>query len=95
MFFDKEKELIHELYQHPTNDYYVKFKYHHKQTPDVIQELEFKQFDSEPFFPRINRFYEFCVKTMKDFNFVDYEVVQCFTPGLRYSENIENEFKIQ
>ena len=92
--FNKDFELLRELYAAPVKDYYVTFKYHSAGDPDNLKKLEFKQMDSEPFFPRINRFYEFCVKTMKDFNFVDYEVVQSFSPGLRYSENIENEFKI-
>ena len=56
--------------------------------------LEFKQIDSEPFFPRINRFYEFCNNKMNDYKFIDYEVTDCFTPGPRYYTDIENEFNI-
>ena len=51
--------------------------------------------DSEPFFPRINRFYEFCNQRMKDkFIFIDYEVKDCFTPCPRYNTDVEKEFKI-
>ena len=95
--FDKEKQdfdLIKELYAAPVKDYYVTFKYHNKKTPNEILNLQFKQIDSEPFFPRINRFYEFCNYKMKDFKFVDYEIIDCFSPGPRYQVDIENEFKI-
>ena len=51
--------------------------------------------DSEPFFPRINRFYEFCIQKMENkFIFIDYEIVDCFTRGPRYNIDLENEFKI-
>jgi len=95
--FDKEKQdfdIIKELYAAPVKDYYVTFKYYNKKNPNEIKELQFKQIDSEPFFPRINRFYEFCNYKMKDFKFVDYEIIDCFTPGPRYQTDIENEFKI-
>jgi len=95
--FDKQKqefEIIKELYAAPVKDYYVTFKYYDKKNPEKVEELQFKQMDSEPFFPRINRFYEFCNLKMKDYRFVDYEIVDCTTPGPRYSIDIENEFKI-
>tara|TARA_R100000322_G_C5364946_1_gene171922 strand:+ start:43 stop:345 length:303 start_codon:yes stop_codon:yes gene_type:complete len=96
--FDKEKQdfdLIKELYAAPVKDYIVTFKYHSVVDPTKIEKLEFKQIDSEPFFPRINRFYEFCNQKMKNkFVFIDYEVVDCFTPGPRYNTDVEKEFKI-
>ena len=91
----QEHDIIQELYAAPVKDYFVIFKYHSIEDSSNIQTLEFKQIDSEPFFPRINRFYEFCNKRMKDkFIFIDYEVKDCFTPGPRYNTDIENEFKI-
>ena len=36
----------------------------------------------------------YVVYKMKDFKFVDYEIIDCFTPGPRYQTDIENEFKI-
>ena len=95
--FDKEheeKEVVEKLYAQPVKDFFVTFKYHHVKTPEKIEHLEFKQIDSEPFFPRINRFYEFCNQKMKDYKFIDYEVIDCFTPGPRYFTDIDNEFKI-
>ena len=91
----QEKDIIQELYSAPVKDYFVTFKYHSVNKPQDILKLEFTQIDSEPFFPRINRFYEFCNFRMKGkFKFIDYEVVDCFTPGPRYNTDIENEFKI-
>ena len=95
--FDKEqdeRQIIERLYAQPVKDFFVKFKYHHIKTPENIQELQFKQIDSEPFFPRINRFYEFCNYKMNDYKFIDYEVTDCFTPGPRYYTDIKNEFNI-
>ena len=60
--FNKDFEILRELYAAPVKDYYVTFKYHSAGDPDNIKKLEFKQIDSEPFFPRINRFYEFQVQ---------------------------------
>jgi len=92
---EQEKDIIQELYSAPVKDYVVTFKYYNLSKPEQIEKLEFKQIDSEPFFPRINRFYEFCNQRMKGkFKFIDYEVVDCFTPGPRYQTDIETEFKI-
>ena len=89
------KDMIQELYSAPVKDYMVTFKYHEIDNPDEIKKLEFTQIDSEPFFPRINRFYEFCNQKMKKkFKFIDYEIVDCFTTGPRYQTDIETEFKI-
>jgi uncharacterized protein Usg len=91
----EEKDIIQELYTAPVKDYFVTFKYHRADNPNEILKLEFLQIDSEPFFPRINRFYEFCNFRMKGkFKFIDYELVDCFNKGPRYNTDIENEFKI-
>lgn len=92
--FDNEFDTLEELYRAPVKDFFVTFKYHHIKTPYKIEKLEFKQIDSEPFFPRINRFYEFCNRNMKEYIFTDYKIVDCFTPGPRYYTDIEKEFKI-
>ena len=93
--FNKDFELLRELYAAPVKDYYVTFKYYSAGDPDNLKKLEFKQMDSEPFFPRINRFYEFCIQKMENkFIFIDYEIVDCFTQGPRYNIDLENEFKI-
>ena len=96
MFKNKpDIEILEELYAAPVKDYVVTFKYHSVEDPSKIETMEFKQIDSEPFFPRINRFYEFCNQKMKGkFIFIDYEVVDCFTPGPRYNTDVEKEFKI-
>ena len=95
MFKKPDIEVLEELYAAPVKDYIVTFKYHNINSPTKIEKLEFKQMDSEPFFPRINRFYEFCNQKMKDkFIFIDYEVVDCFTIGPRYVIDIEKEFRI-
>ena len=88
-------ELLKELYAAPTQYYNVVFKYYDLKNPTKIENLQFVQMDSEPFFPRINRFYEFCNTRMENkFKFIDYEIENCFTTGPRYVIDIENEFRI-
>ena len=74
--------------------YLVKFTYVTKRKPDAFLYFSFPQFDSEPYFPRINRFYEFCIKNMKKFNFIDYEIIEYHNQIPRYQENIDKEFTI-
>jgi uncharacterized protein Usg len=96
--FDKnetEKDLLRELYAQPCLYYLVTFYYHEKDKPKEIKTFEFKQYDSDPYFPRINRFYEFCIQRMKNkFKFIDYDAKVISSEVIRYQENIENEFKI-
>jgi len=96
--FDKnesEKDIIRELYQQPCKDYLVTFYYHEKGKPKEIQKLEFIQHDASPYFPRINRFFEFCLQKMKKTHrFIDYDAVITANQSIRYQVNIENEFKI-
>jgi len=92
---ENEKDVLRELYAQPCRDYLVTFYYHEKGKPKEIQKLEFRQHDASPYFPRINRFFEFCMQHMKNkFKFIDYDAKICFNKGIRYQENIENEFKI-
>ena len=92
--FDKEKielELIKEMYSMPGQNFIVKIKYSDKKE---LKEFQYIQFDSPPYFPRINRFYEFCISRMPQFKFIDYEAIECLNPPIRYLENIEKEFTI-
>ena len=94
MFKDQEQNLIHTLMSLPTQNYWVKFTYSTKKKPDDLLHFSFPQFDSEPYFPRINRFYEFCIKNMKQFNFIDYEIIEYPNEIPRYFENLDKEFII-
>jgi len=94
MFKDPEKLMIKELMSLPTQNYWVKITYSTKIKPDDFLYFSFPQFDSEPYFPRVNRFYEFCIKNMKQFNFIDYEIIEYHNKIPRYIENIDKEFTI-
>ena len=54
MFKDPEQHLIKELMSLPTQNYWVKFTYSTKDKPDDFLYFSFPQFDSEPYFPRVN-----------------------------------------
>tara|TARA_R100000664_G_scaffold29503_1_gene41425 strand:- start:287 stop:574 length:288 start_codon:yes stop_codon:yes gene_type:complete len=94
MFKDVHNNLISELMSLPTQNYWVKFIYVSKLNPGKKLYLEFPQYDSEPYFPRVNRFYEFCMKNMKMFNFLDYEVIEYNNEIPRYQVDIEKEYTI-
>ena len=94
MFRERGHHLISELMSLPTKNYWVKFTYVSKLNPQKKLLLEFPQYDSEPYFPRINRFYEFCIRNMKMFNFLDYEVVQYNNKITRYHVDLEKEYTI-
>ena len=94
MFKEAHNNLIAELMSLPTQNYWVKFIYVNKLNPTKKLYLEFPQYDSEPYFPRINRFYEFCIRNMKMFNFLDYEVVQYNNKITRYHVDLEKEYTI-
>ena len=94
MFRERGHHLISELMSLPTKNYWVKFTYTSKLNPQKKLILEFPQYDSEPYFPRVNRFYEFCINKMRMFNFLDYEVVEYKNEILRYHVDIEKEYTI-
>tara|TARA_R100001443_G_scaffold108914_1_gene119871 strand:- start:292 stop:579 length:288 start_codon:yes stop_codon:yes gene_type:complete len=94
MFKEAHNNLIAELMSLPTRNYWVKFIYVNKLNPNKKLYLEFPQYDSEPYFPRVNRFYEFCMKNMKMFNFIDYEVIEYNNEIPRYQVDIEKEYTI-
>ena len=73
--FNKDNDdILRELYQSPVKDYVVTFYYHERNKPKELKKLEFVQHDSSPYFPRINRFFEFCLAHMKPkYKFVDYD----------------------
>ena len=94
MFKDTEQSLMKELMSLPTQNYWVKFTYHNRRNLKEVLDFSFPQYDSEPYFPRINRFYEFCSRNMKQFKFVDYEITEYPNEIPRYCENIDKEFII-
>ena len=94
MFKEAHNNLIAELMSLPTQNYWVKFIYVNKLNPEKKLYLEFPQYDSEPYFPRVNRFYEFCTKNMKMFNFIDYEVIEYNNEIPRYQVDLEKEYTI-
>jgi len=59
----------------PTQNYWVTFTYSTKRKPDKHLYFSFAQFDIEPYFPRVNRFFDFCIDNMKNFNFIDFEII--------------------
>ena len=59
-----------------------------------VKSIDYTTFDSPPYFPRINRFYEFCIDRMPKLEFIDYHATETSEQILRYSENIEKEFII-
>ncbi len=94
MFKDPAEMFIDELMLMPTQDYWVTITYTTKNKPKEYLYFSYPQFDSDPYFPRVNRFYEFCVKKMKDFSFVDYEIKEYKREIPRYQENLDKEFII-
>tara|TARA_Y100001973_G_C5175790_1_gene321821 strand:- start:510 stop:815 length:306 start_codon:yes stop_codon:yes gene_type:complete len=91
---EQEKNVLEELYAQPTKNYWVTVKYFSNITPTSIQSFHYAQFDYAPFFPRVNRFYEWLIIKMKDHTFVDYEVTEYHGPIFKYSENIDTEYTI-
>ena len=86
--------IIKEMMMLPTENYWVTFTYSNKKQPETHLYFSFPQFDVEPYFPRVNRFFDFCIENMKQFNFIDYEVIEYKNPVLRYQERLEKEFTI-
>jgi|TARA_A100001515_G_C4496145_1_gene185027 hypothetical protein len=94
--FDREKiemDLIKEMYSMPGQNFNVKILYKEKNSKEV-KSIDYTTFDSPPYFPRINRFYEFCIDRMPKLEFIDYHATETSEQILRYSENIEKEFII-
>lgn len=96
MFDEKsqEKRLVEEMMSMPTHNYWVKFIYSNHKTPTKKEYFEFAQYDSEPYFPRINRFYEFCTEKMKQFKFHDYEIKHYPHEIPKYNVDTDKEFII-
>lgn len=94
--FDKEKiemDLIKEMYSMPGQNFNVKILYKEKESK-LVKSINYSTFDSPPYFPRINRFYEFCIDRMPMLEFIDYHATETSEKILRHSENIEKEFII-
>jgi len=90
----EEKRVLEELMRMKTHNYWVKIIYHHKKNPTEVKLLEFAQYDSEPYFPRINRFYDWLEMRMKDFTFVDYQAVRYPKEITKYLVDIDKEYII-
>tara|TARA_R110000851_G_scaffold196315_1_gene347206 strand:+ start:371 stop:658 length:288 start_codon:yes stop_codon:yes gene_type:complete len=90
---DKEP-IFKELMSLPTQNYWVTFIYCNKKRPNKHLYFSFAQFDVEPYFPRVNRFFDFCIENMKQFDFIDFEIIKYKNKIPRYQENIEKEFTI-
>tara|TARA_R110000787_G_scaffold10631_1_gene35907 strand:+ start:669 stop:953 length:285 start_codon:yes stop_codon:yes gene_type:complete len=86
--------ILKEMMSLPTQDYWVTFTYSNKKQPQTNLYFSFPQFDVEPYFPRVNRFFDFCIANMKQFNFIDYEVIKYNNSIPRYQENLDKEFTI-
>ncbi len=87
---DKEP-LFKELMSLPTKNYWVTFIYSTKKKPNEHLYFSFAQFDLENYFPR---FFDFCIDNMKQFNFIDFEIIEYNNKIPRYQEDIEKEFTI-
>ena len=90
----KKEPIYKELMSLPTQNYWVTFTYSTKRKPDKHLYFSFAQFDIEPYFPRVNRFFDFCIDNMKQFNFVDFEVIEFNNKILKYQENIDKDYII-
>ena len=90
----KREPLFLELMSLPTQNYWITFTYTTRKKPQEHIYFSFPQFDVEPYFPRVNRFFDFCIDNMKQFNFVDFEIIEYKNKIPRYQENIEKEFII-
>lgn len=90
----EEKKVLEELMRMKTNNYWVKIIYHHKKKPKEVKSLEFPQYDSEPYFPRINRFYDWLEIKMKDFTFIDYQVIHYPKEINKYLVDLDKEYII-
>ena len=89
-----KEPLYKELMSLPTQNYWVTFTYSTKRKPDKHLYFSFAQFDLENYFPRVNRFFDFCIDNMKQFNFIDFEIIEYNNKIPRYQEDIEKEFTI-
>jgi hypothetical protein len=96
MFDNKteEKKILEELMGMKTHNFWVKIIYYHKEKPNDQKVLEFPQHDAEPYFPRINRFYDWLTVKMPDYKFVDYEVVYYPKKINKYNVDIDKEYII-
>ena len=90
----KKEPIYKELMSLPTQNYWVTFTYSTKRKPDKHLYFSFAQFDIEPYFPRVNRFFDFCIENMKQLNFVDFEIIEFNKKILKYQENIDKDYII-
>ena len=90
----QKEPLFKELLSLPTKNYWVTFMYTTKKNPDKYIYFSFPQFDVEPYFPRVNRFFDFCIENMKQLNFVDFEIIEFNKKILKYQENIDKDYII-
>jgi uncharacterized protein Usg len=90
----EEKKVLEELMRMKTHNYWVKIIYHHKKKPTEVKSLEFPQYDAEPYFPRINRFYDWLTVKMPDYKFVDYEVIHYPKEIHKYLVDLDKEYII-
>ena len=90
----KKEPIYKELMSLPTQNYWITFTYSTKRKPDKHLYFSFAQFDIEPYFPRVNRFFDFCIENMKQLNFVDFEIIEFNKKILKYQENIDKDYII-
>ena len=83
-----KEPLFKELLSLPTKNYWVTFMYTTKKNPDKYIYFSFPQF------PRVNRFFDFCIENMKQLNFVDFEIIEFNKKILKYQENIDKDYII-
>lgn len=90
----EEKKVLEELMRMKTHNYWVKIIYYPKNNPSDKKALEFAQYDAEPYFPRINRFYDWLEMKMKNFKFVDYQVIHYPKEIHKYNVDLDKEYII-
>ena len=90
----KRPPLFMELMSLPTQNYWITFTYVTAKDPKTHLYFSFPQFDVEPYFPRVNRFFDFCIDNMKQLNFVDFEIIEFNKKILKYQENIDKDYII-
>tara|TARA_R110002153_G_scaffold208608_1_gene361182 strand:+ start:248 stop:541 length:294 start_codon:yes stop_codon:yes gene_type:complete len=90
----KRPPLFMELMSLPTQNYWITFTYVTAKDPKTHLYFSFPQFDVEPYFPRVNRFFDFCIDNMRQFSFIDFEIIKYKNQIQRYQVDIEKEFTI-
>jgi hypothetical protein len=77
-----------------THNFWVKIIYYHKEKPNDKRILEFPQYDAEPYFPRINRFYDWLTVKCLTINLLITRSFTILKKINKYNVDIDKEYII-